>query len=61
MRWDEANGEWVADNRGNPGTGDGLPATGEPGSYGYDENGNRPDCGPSGIGVGAGHPQKRGS
>ena len=43
MRWDPDNGRWVAEN---PGAGHewpsaGLPATGKPNSYGYDEFGHR--------------------
>lgn len=39
MRWDPDSGDWVAENRG---LGEhGLPAKGEPGSYGYDANGDR--------------------
>jgi hypothetical protein len=40
MRWDPENEKWVAER---PGSGypdpDGLPETGEPGSYGYDSDG----------------------
>ena len=43
MKWDPDNCRWVAEN---PGAGyempkAGLPATGKPGSYSYDKNGNR--------------------
>lgn len=39
MRWDPAGEAWVAENRG---LGQhGFPAKGEPGSYGYDANGDR--------------------
>ena len=38
MRYDPESGKWVAENRGS-GDSD-LPLKGEPGSYGYDENGD---------------------
>lgn len=38
MRWDTEAGSWVAENRGL--YEHGLPAKGEPGSYGYDANGD---------------------
>ncbi|MFV0428281.1 MAG: GH-E family nuclease [Arachnia sp.] len=40
MRWDPDAGDWAAQNRGS-GLADGLPAKGEPGSFGYDANGDR--------------------
>lgn len=39
MRFDQESGSWVAENRGLNETG--LPPKGEPGSYGYDADGNR--------------------
>lgn len=40
MRWDPDKGEWIAQNHGG-GHPDGMPAHGQPGSFGYDELGNR--------------------
>lgn len=38
MRYDPESGRWIAENRG---SGDsGMPLKGEPGSYGYDQNGD---------------------
>jgi hypothetical protein len=42
MKWDPETGEWVPENPGSATTRPGdLPPTGEPGSFGYDANGDR--------------------
>lgn len=44
MRWDPQGEQWAAQNRGSSLDTGGLPARGEPGSFGYDELGNRKPC-----------------